>query len=288
MDGQGRLRPRWTFGQIVLLALAAVPFAASIGFRAVDRTPPPVKDTTKRPSLVFDQYFVDLTEIYNSPRAEAYFRFRNAGQHPARILSIEPSCGCLKPRLAKRDYAPGEVCEFSMSVFTTHQTAGLHEYTLTIGYQDPEPHTVTIGFKVVLRQDVKLDPSQLIFIQSGTEATEEKVVVTDMRPHPFRVTGATCQSPLVKTKVGEPVACTEGGRDTSVWITVAANVPPAGVDTAVYLTTDDPLYPRIPIPLLIRDFHVKKIEPVRQPAAGSPQSAPSPPQAASSPRQGAH
>jgi Protein of unknown function (DUF1573) len=262
MEVQGRTRPRWTRGQILTVALALVPFAAAIGFRTAERAPPHVEEAVKRPSLAFDQYFVDLGEIYNLPRAEAFFRFRNQGPSPARITKLEPSCGCLKPRLGRREYAPGEICEFSMSVLTTHQSPGPHEYELAITYEDPQPRTVTVSFKLNLRQSVRVDPSQLIFIQDGSKETQEKVIVTDMRQHPFHILGATCESPLVTAQVNDAVEVPEGGRDIPVLITVAAKVPSEGVDTAVILRTDDRVYPRIPIPLLIRDIHTKKIVPV--------------------------
>jgi hypothetical protein len=274
MDARLSSRQRWSGRQIALVAVAALPFAASLGFNSVPRVPRVAAGAPERPALVFLQYFADLREIYDAPRAEAYFSFKNLGKYPAVITNLEPSCGCLHPKLAKRAYMPGEECEFSLSVLTTHQTSGPHEYTLKIDYKDPEPRSVTVGFKLVVRGDVRVIPRSAEFWQNGLAATEKTFVVTDMRPKPFRVTTATCRSPLIKVKLEDPIDDPEGGRETNISITVAAQVPEKGVDTAVMLTTDDPRFPQIPIPIWIRDVNAKPVPKpstrVAQPAQKGP------------------
>ncbi len=116
---------------------------------------------------MFDQYLVNLGEIHNSARAEAHFRFKNCGSFPVRITNVVPSCKCLAPRIEKRAYAPGEISDFTLGVLTTHQTPGPHEYLLTLEYEDPQPRVVTVTFKLIIRREVTLSPSQLIVYQNG-------------------------------------------------------------------------------------------------------------------------
>jgi len=256
--------------RLTLIALASVPFFASLGFCSMARESHPLSDSLDHPALVFDQYLVNLGEIHNSARAEAHFRFKNCGTLPARITKVEPSCSCLAPHVEKRAYAPGEICDFVLGVLTTHQTPGPHEYTLTLEYEDPRPRTVTATFKLIIRREVTLRPSQLIIYQNGLAETEQKVVLTDMRPKPFRVTSAKCASSLVKVELGKPVDDPEGGRETSVVIRVAAQVPAGGEDCSVIITTDDPHYPRIPVPLRIRDVRAKSTPAARPEQAQAP------------------
>jgi len=249
------IRRRWSIQQAVVVAIAALPLAASLGFHAVDPAPHEPASSGERPALVFDQYLVNRREIRNAPRVEEFYRFKNCGKGPVRIVNIEPSCGCLKPNLQKRTYMPGEVCSFTLSVLTTHQKTGPHEYDLKVDYEDPVPRSVTVALKFdLLQQDVRLHPSQLMFFQNDLDETEQTVTVTDMRAKPFHITGASCLSSLVKASVGKPIDDPEGGQDTPISITVAAKVPEAGELTAVYVTTDDPLFPKIPIPLMIRRY----------------------------------
>jgi len=261
MDARWLQFRRWPRRQIVLIVVAALPFAASLGFRSVERTPRAPTGSGERPALVFDQYFVNLSEIHNSARVEALFHFKNCGKSPARITQLEPSCGCLNPKVEKRAYLPGEECDFSLGVLTTREKPGPHDYELKIDYEDPQPRSVTVAFKIVVRREVTVRPSQLLFYQNGSEgAPPQTIVITDMRPKPFRVTGATCKSHLVKVRVGPPIDDPDGGRETVVIITVAGRVPKEGVQTAVMLSTDDPRYPRIPIPIRIGDMHVSTIQ----------------------------
>jgi hypothetical protein len=112
----------------------------------------------------------------------------------------------------------------------------------------------------MVRREVTVRPSQLLFYQNGSEMPARTIVISDMRPKPFRVTGGTCKSPLVKVKVGQPVDDPDSGRETTVIISVAAQAPKEDVRTAVMLSTDDPRYPRIPIPIWIRDMHASTIQ----------------------------
>jgi hypothetical protein len=246
-----------SIGRLLLIAVASLPFLASLGFCAIERKASPLCDSIERPALVFDQYLVNLGEIHNTAKVEAHFRFKNCGSFPLRITNVTPSCMCLAPQIEKRAYAPGEISDFTLKVLTTHQTPGPHEYLVALQYEDPKPREVTVTFKLIIRREVTLSPRQLIVYQNGISETEQKVVLTDMRPKPFIVTSATCRSPLVRVELKKPVDDPEGGRETTVVIHVAAQVPVGGEDCSVYLTTDDPHYPKIPVPLRIRDVHAR-------------------------------
>jgi hypothetical protein len=263
---------RWPRRQLALVAAAALPFVASLGFSSVERTARTAAAAV-RPSLVFDQYFVNLSDLHNAARVEAWFHFKNCGKAPARITHLEPSCGCLNPKVEKRAYLPGEECEFSLGVLMTREKPGPHDYELRIDYEDPKPRSVTVAFKVMVRREVTVRPSQLLFYQNGSDEPPQSIVITDMRPTPFKITGATCKSPLVKFRIGPPIDDPEAGRETTVYITVAAKVPKEGTQTALVLSTDDPHYKRIPIPIWIRDMHASTI----QQTSGTTSAAPSHP-----------
>jgi Protein of unknown function (DUF1573) len=262
MDARGLflLVRRWPGRRIALVAAAAVPFVASLGFCSIERSPGKVTHAAERPALVFDQYFVNLSDLHNAARVEAWYHFKNNGKAPAKITKLEPSCGCLDPKVEKRTYMPGEECEFPLGVLMTREKPGPHEYSLKIDYQDPQPQSVTIAFKVVVRREVTVRPSQLQFWQDGMAETKQTIVITDMRPTPFRVTGVSCKSPFVKAQIGGTTDDADAGRETSLTVTVAAEVPKEGVRTVVIVTTDDPRYPKIPIAVHIDNWHYRGIQ----------------------------
>jgi hypothetical protein len=251
---------RWPGRQIALVALAAVPFAASIGFCSVERTPHQPTGIPERPALVFDQYFVNLSDLHDAARVEAWYHFKNCGKAPAKITKLEPSCGCLDPKIEKRAYQPGEECEFPLGVLMTREKPGPHDYSLRIDYEDPQPRSVTVAFKVVVRREVTVRPHALQFWQDGIAETKQSIVITDMRPKPFRVTGATCKSQYVKVQVGATTDDPDAGRETALTVTVAAEVPKESIRTAVIITTDDPHYPKIPIALHIDNWHYRGVQ----------------------------
>ncbi len=252
---------RWPGQRIALIAVAALPFVASVGFCSIERNPTKVAAAPARPALVFDQYFVNLSDLHNAARVEAWYHFKNCGKAPAKITKLEPSCGCLDPKVEKRTYMPGEECEFPLGVLMTREKPGPHEYSLKIDYEDPKPQSVTIAFKVIARREVTARPSQLQFWLDGTaETPKQSIVITDMRPSPFHVTGASCKSPVVKVQVGGTTDDPDAGRETALTVTVIGEVPKEGVRTTVIVTTDDPHYPKIPIYVHADNWHYHGIQ----------------------------
>ena len=176
-------------GRFALIAVAALPFLASLGFCSVDRTPRKPTAAAERPALVFDQYFVNLSDLHNTARVEAWFHFKNCGKAPARITNLEPSCGCLNPKVEKREYLPGEECEFSLGVLMTRETAGpTRLFAAASTTKIPKPRSATVAFKVVVRREVTVRPSQLLFYQSG-DSEETKRIDRDHRHAAHSVSG---------------------------------------------------------------------------------------------------
>ena len=64
----------------------------------------------------------------------ARFNFVNRSEKMIHIDAIRPSCGCIKVRMLKRDYAPGEYGEFYLQVDTANEESGPKEYTAEVAY----------------------------------------------------------------------------------------------------------------------------------------------------------
>jgi hypothetical protein len=64
----------------------------------------------------------------------------------------------------------------------------------------------------------------------------------------------------VKVQVGGTTDDPDAGRETSLSVTVAGEVPKEGVRTAVIVTTDDPRYPKIPIYVHVDNWHYRGIQ----------------------------
>ena len=117
----------------VAIAGALAPFFASIVFHLIGPHAQAVTgQQVHRPALVFDQYLIDLGAIKPTKYAYATFAFANSGKETVRVKDLQPSCGCLSPRLEKREYQPGEQGQFLVRIMVPNEAPGPKEYTIGV------------------------------------------------------------------------------------------------------------------------------------------------------------
>jgi hypothetical protein len=260
-----RLAPRLLAGAV------AVPFVLALAAHIAGSTPSLVAVPPVRGALVFDQYLVDLGHVPATQDVIGYFDFTNRGKHPVEIQSLEPSCGCLRPRLEKLErsfegpppgpvagtpassprprvekkvYEPGEGGFFSVRVQTANQSPGQKEYTVKIKYKDPEPRESLVTFRAVLPSELVLvRPPALMFYQLGDgngESAPQKFEVTDRRAKHLNITKVDCS--LADVKIEESGSEVD---DDGLWhwrfeVKVPNRLPPGQTETIVRIYTDDP------------------------------------------------
>jgi hypothetical protein len=273
-----RLAPR------LLAAGMAAPLALALFAHVAGTTPAPVAAAPARGALVFDQYLVNLGHVPATQDVIAYFDFTNRGSNPVEVQSLEPSCGCLRPRMEKLErigdkparegvaekasagarlhrekkvYEPGESGFFSVRVQTANQNPGQKEYTVTVKYKDPEPRETVVLFRVVLPDDqVIVRPLALAVYQLGEanmETEPQKFEVIDRRGQHLNIVKVECSN--------KDVGVEEVGNDVDeagVWhgrfqVKVPAKFPPGHTETIIRVHTDDPAaqYSVLRIPLFL-------------------------------------
>ncbi len=292
-----RLAPR------LLAAGMAVPLSLALLAHIAGPTPAPVAAAPTRGALVFDQYLVDLGHVPATQDVIAYFDFTNRGSNPVEIQQLEPSCGCLRPRLEKlerigdkpvlqnatdkaaagirparekRVYEPGESGFFSVRVQTANQSSGQKEYTVTVKYKDPEPRETVVIFRVVLPDDqVIVRPLALAVYQLGEanmETEPQKFEVIDRRGQHLNIVKVECSNKDVAVEeVGNHVD------EAGVWhgrfqVQVPAKFPPGHTETIIRIHTDDPAaqYSVLRIPLFLEGPSPRKnYDSHVQPAGGT-------------------
>ncbi|MBW3541838.1 MAG: DUF1573 domain-containing protein [Planctomycetes bacterium] len=240
------------FCSTLLWIVAALPFFGALLNRGSEAAPQPAARAAERPALAFEQYLVNLREVEAAPEIVARFAFTNRGDAPVTIESLESSCGCLKPRLERRAYRPGESGEFLLRVETARQKPGPHEFFVVVKYRDPQPREVRLTLELVLPDvNVTLEPPALIVYQFGTEALEREIVVTDRRASPLAVTSAQSSLPLVRVRLGLREQNREGHVVQRVVVSLPGEVPAGAHHGLVTLVTDDPAYPQLRVPFQI-------------------------------------
>ena len=239
----------------VILAGALIPFVASVVFHLIGPSARPAHEAPHRPGLAFDQYLVDLPPEAVKPAKYAYasFAFTNVGGETVRVKDIKPSCGCLNPRLEKREYRPGERGEFHVRVMIPNEEPGPKEYTIDVLYEDPQPRTAQLVFKVVLPdQRVIVRPRVLGFQMLGETPLSQEIFVTDFRSQPLSVTAVECKSPFVTAQLGETQQDDEGNQHTRLTVTAAGKVPPGVHWADLIIRTDDATYATLQVPLQLQ------------------------------------
>ncbi|HVJ84215.1 MAG TPA: DUF1573 domain-containing protein [Caulifigura sp.] len=263
-------RPRW-----ILLSLTLVPCLASLIAWTSPSVPAAMAAGNPKAALSFSQYAVNWKETRAVPSVYARFRFRNVTDQPVKVLSAKPSCGCVSATVVglrpdagpaskepfKKTFGPGESGLIELTLPTANEEAGRHEYTIAVHYNDGEDRKTDLKFNVELpAKSVRLEPSELHFYQYGEKLTKtfrvvddrNKVLdVTDVRIEYF---GSKAEVPaeMAEATILPSETTPQGKRVTPIQVDVAGDIDPAEKIAHVVITTSDPDFKKLMVPMLIQ------------------------------------
>jgi hypothetical protein len=100
----------------------------------------------KQAKMVFDQPLVYLGRITEGDSVSYTFHFRNKGNMPLQITSVNASCGCTTPKWSKELVQPGKK-GFIKVTFDSHGKEGKVQKTIT-AYANTLPADNMIAFKI--------------------------------------------------------------------------------------------------------------------------------------------
>ena len=129
--------------------------------------------------LVFAKTEIELDAGLLDEAAEAVFPFRNEGSQPVRILKTRSSCGCTVPRLAKKEYGPGESGEIRAE-FTFGSRVGEQRKNIYVRTNDPGREQIRLTLRTDIPRWAKREPALLLW-RTG-EAREPKEVRVHLHP----------------------------------------------------------------------------------------------------------
>lgn len=84
-----------------------------------------------RAALTWEKTTAELHPSLSDKTAVAQFRYKNTGDKPVTILSVDSSCGCTTAALAKNEVAPNESGEIT-ATFTIGDRSGVQNKTITV------------------------------------------------------------------------------------------------------------------------------------------------------------
>lgn len=247
---------------LLLGTLALLPFGVAVLVHTVRPSLPMAIAAPERPPLVFDQYMVDLGEVEPSTEVRAMFHFENRGPKPIDLTKITPSCGCLTPLVSTKHLDPGDTGKIALRMQPANELPGRKEYYADVFYTDGKPHEIRVTFRVEIpEQQLTVRPKALLFYQYSDQATTQTLTVTDNRPEPCQILGATVSSPYVQLR-HQAERAEDGVSQTDFEITVGANIPPGRHEGVISIETSDPKSPVLRVPLLIEG---RRLEAADQP-----------------------
>lgn len=95
-----------------------------------------------RAALTWEKTTAELNPGLSDKTAVAHFKYKNTGDKPVKIVSVDASCGCTTAALEKNEVAPNESGEIT-ATFTIGDRSGVQTKTITVR-TDAEPGEATI------------------------------------------------------------------------------------------------------------------------------------------------
>lgn len=253
-ERRSTLRPR--LKTAVLVGIPLMPFfLACLGTTAVPQSRG-LSDHKILPPLAFRQYAVNLHEVAPTATLTAPFAFWNRSGKPLKIVKLEPSCGCLTPRLLgnRSEYGPGGQGLFEVQVETAREPAGPHTYSIRVHYSvDEQPYEELVTFRCEIpERNVTVTPPELYFYQLSDAPLESQLRVEDHRGKQLKITEASSRSPYLTVQVGPQEKHPEGRSSTTLQVGVKPGIPAGSNHTFIAIKTDDPDFPLIRVPVFLQ------------------------------------
>jgi hypothetical protein len=146
-----------------------------------------------------------------------------------------------------------------------------------VAYDDGAPRVEELKFNVELpEKSVRLEPKEVYFYQYG-DSLMKTVKVIDDRNKVLEVTDVKIQhylgpgkgwepapTELVEATIGPSEITKEGKRATPIRIDVAGDIDPKEKISHLFITTNDPDFPTLMVPIMIQPRPEKKSYPVQQ------------------------
>jgi len=257
-----------------LVAMLLTPCVASAFFTLRGSDSPPLVVTAGRPSLVFSSYMIDEgpAPVSSQPVLNPFFFFTNKGSQSVRITELIPSCGCLAPVATPMEIPPGETGRLMLPIRTRNETAGLHEYMVTVRYEDPQPREVALTYKVVLPDKlIEIEPRVLMVMGRITSKDRDVISISDHRPErqnsPMKITGVSSSLSIFSAQLAGH-STVEGVSRQTIEVTYADVIPAGQHKGLITVTTDDDVWPVLQVPVVLGD----RRRPTDEPVSVSPES----------------
>ncbi len=222
----------WACWAILVAAVAAPPAPAQLVCPAPDADAGTVKS--------------------GQPLAHA-FQVVNRGGVAVEVVGARTSCGCVAPLIRERTLAPGQETTVLLEINTLTQAVGPQSWSVAlhsrpVGTADADD-VLTLTVRGTVFAEVRVEPTTLV-LSAG--APTPVVTLTDARPRPLNVVDVRTTLPSLQARLGEARQDAAGRVVRTVLLEVRPDCPEGRHEAVLSLTTDDPAYPELRLPVTVR------------------------------------
>ena len=119
---------------------------------AGEQTVNPIEDSANFTAIQWiDSTYKDLGTVKEGPEVEVAYKFRNIGDKPLIIASVQPTCGCTITETPKEPFAPGEEGTIKAK-FTTTGHVGTNNKTINVTANTKPTTGYPLQFHIVVEK----------------------------------------------------------------------------------------------------------------------------------------
>ena len=154
---------------------------------------------TGRAALEWKTTDLQLKTEVGQERAVAVFPFRNGGNKPVRIISIDPSCSCMAAEPGKEVYASGETGEIRVEVALAGYVGRLRR-SVAVETDDATGKFTELILTVDIPEPVVINP-RFLFWRVGDQPEEKSLEIVVNEPGKTVFGEIECSSPLFHARL---------------------------------------------------------------------------------------
>ncbi|MEW6352194.1 MAG: DUF1573 domain-containing protein [Thermodesulfobacteriota bacterium] len=218
-------------------------------------------DALATPVLSADAGEKDLGEVRYGDAASAMVPLRNKGQALLEITRLTSTCGCTTATVTRKQLAPGEQAELTISFNARGIEPGRKTQSVFVHSNDPQNPVTQIRTFVTVVQEVRIEPSQLLARVEGVpQQLNFPMKVTNAWDRPLMLQVASARGAVTRAQIEPDLLTVEPAHTGEFTLHVRLHGPPDAkfFKGAVLFKTNHSKEDAIVVHVLVRAHGSKK------------------------------
>jgi hypothetical protein len=149
--------------------------------------------------IEWQQKTIEAAAGFNQQDVKAGFVFRNTGDRPVTITSVNSNCDCTTAELEKKTYAPGESGRINV-MFEIGDYTGQHDAHILVTTDTPSVPPTDLVLRVGIPEYLRLEP-RITQWRVGGDAAAKTIVCTALEKQSIDVTEVQSTDPSMITHI---------------------------------------------------------------------------------------